>query len=161
MVVDDILSGEGEYIPASFYLQKVTFDPFGAVKEYGEEVPFQLQMAADRRSFKIEFGDVLSGQAYLLTYRTTYRQDISVNNAIHLKAEGIETTYKSDFIDSSTTGTATGKPAPSEAPSAASGTAPGGQPLISLAGQNPLALSILAGVLLLGVLIVALNRKRS
>ena len=109
---DHLTGGAGDetYIPESFVLREVEYSNLGDETGPGKVVNLagKLEIAPDKRSFKIKLGDV-NGKQYRLVYRTTYTPGTKLFNNINLKAsEGQDATTRGHHISQESGGTGTG-----------------------------------------------------
>ena len=108
-VITDSLTGEGEYIPSSFKLQKVVFNDEGAATSYGDIVDLTTKLTFDNgnKSFKIDLGYGGTSQ-YRLTYKTTYVAGTELKNKISISYVGETKEVSYNFKDQKAGGTAGG-----------------------------------------------------
>ena len=108
-VITDSLTGQGEYIPSSFKLQKVVFNDEGTATSYGDIVDLTTKLTFDNgnKSFKIDLGDGGTSQ-YRLTYKTTYVAGTELKNKISISYVGETKEVSFKFKDQKAGGTAGG-----------------------------------------------------
>ncbi|WP_343013443.1 Cna B-type domain-containing protein, partial [Gemella morbillorum] len=108
-VITDSLTGQGEYIPSSFKLQKVVYNDEGQITSYGDIVDLTNILTFDNgnKSFKIDLGDGGKSQ-YRLFYKTTYVAGTELKNKISISYVGETKEVSFKFKDQKAGGTAGG-----------------------------------------------------
>ena len=108
-VLSDTLGSSGEsYIPESFILREVEFDPYGnRLSEKVVDTSGILTFSEDRSSFVLDLGD-LNGTQYQLVYRTTYTPGSVLRNAANLHSEEIDRTFRATHVSAESGGTGSG-----------------------------------------------------
>jgi len=103
------------YIKDSFVLQKVKIDEYGNItqiiseKNIGNEVEF----SNNNTKFKYELGDINQGEQYFLTYKSTYKPNLTIKNRVKMLAQGesheSSSSYKNAISDGTIEGDLLGK----------------------------------------------------
>ena len=108
-VITDSLTGQGEYIPSSFKLQKVVYNDEGQITSYGDIVDLTTILTFDNgnKSFKIDLGNGGTSQ-YRLFYKTTYVAGTELKNKISISYVGETKEVSYNFKDQKAGGTAGG-----------------------------------------------------
>ena len=108
-VITDSLTGQGEYIPSSFKLQKVVYNDEGQITSYGDIVDLTTILTFDNgnKSFKIDLGNGGKSQ-YRLFYKTTYVAGTELKNKISISYVGETKEVSFKFKDQKAGGTAGG-----------------------------------------------------
>lgn len=112
VITDELQTENGEYLEDSFILQEVVHDDYGhdeKIKERIEasELKKMLKIADDRKSFKLELGDIGTKQ-YRLYYKTTLLSGKEQKNRAALTANGIQKETKNTYILKGAGGTGDG-----------------------------------------------------
>ncbi|MDD7510779.1 MAG: Cna B-type domain-containing protein, partial [Peptostreptococcaceae bacterium] len=82
--VEDPGSPEGiEYVDNQFVLAELVWEDGKFVEKNQQNVSNQIVLSADKRSFTYSMGDV-DGKAYMLHYRSTYREGLKLKNTAKL-----------------------------------------------------------------------------
>ena len=103
------------YIKDSFVLQKVKINEYGNItqiiseKNIGNEVEF----SNNNTKFKYELGDINQGEQYFLTYKSTYKPNLTIKNRVKMLAQGesheSSSSYKNAISDGTIEGDLLGK----------------------------------------------------
>ncbi|MCZ7408230.1 Cna B-type domain-containing protein [Parvimonas micra] len=103
------------YIKDSFVLQKVKIDEYGNItqiiseKNIGNEVKF----SNNNTKFKYELGDINHGEQYFLTYKSTYKPNLTIKNRVKMLAQNesheSSSSYKNAISDGTIEGDLLGK----------------------------------------------------
>lgn len=113
MTLSDHLSegtGTETYIPDSFELLHVTYDPKGAIVQGSAQVvdlSGKLAIAPDGRSYTINMGNV-NGDQYFLSYKTTYTHGTTLRNNVNLNSYEQTQSTSATSISSDSGGQGTG-----------------------------------------------------
>ncbi|WBB29492.1 Cna B-type domain-containing protein [Parvimonas micra] len=103
------------YIKDSFVLQKVKIDEYGNItqiiseKNIGNEVKF----SNNNTKFKYELGDINNREQYFLTYKSTYKPNLTIKNRVKMLAQNesheSSSSYKNAISDGTIEGDLLGK----------------------------------------------------
>ncbi|AXU11027.1 Cna B-type domain-containing protein [Parvimonas micra] len=103
------------YIKDSFVLQKVKINEYGNItqiiseKNIGNEVEF----SNNNTKFKYELGDINQGEQYFLTYKSTYKPNLTIKNRVKMLSQGenheSSSSYKNAISDGTIEGDLLGK----------------------------------------------------
>ena len=103
------------YIKDSFVLQKVKINEYGNItqiiseKNIGNEVEF----SNNNTKFKYELGDINHGEQYFLTYKSTYKPNLTIKNRVKMLAQNesheSSSSYKNAISDGTIEGDLLGK----------------------------------------------------
>lgn len=110
VVISDTLGASGEtYIPGSFKLRRVQFDPKGNIIKVIENVDVtgKLTISADKKSFTLNLGN-LNGEQFDFQYKTTYKPNSILKNSLKIQSTEKTETKEATFISSSSGGNGEG-----------------------------------------------------
>ncbi|SFE37845.1 Cna B-type domain-containing protein [Peptostreptococcus sp. D1] len=102
--VEDPGSPEGiEYVAGEFVLYEIVFEDGKPVEKNPVNVSNQVTLSSDKRSFTYSMGN-LDGKAYMLHYRSTYRQGLKLKNTAELTSTETGKIVQSQFQDAESGG---------------------------------------------------------
>lgn len=102
--VEDPGSPEGiEYVAGEFVLYEIVFEDDKPVEKNPVNVSNQVALSSDKRSFTYSMGN-LDGKAYMLHYRSTYRQGFKLKNTAELTSTQTGKIVQSQFQDAQSGG---------------------------------------------------------
>lgn len=93
------------YVKDSFILYELVLDSTGKywIHKNPKNVSNNVQLSSDSKSFTYNMGDV-NGKAYLLFYKSTYRDGLKLKNRAELTSESVNRIVTNQFIHSSSSG---------------------------------------------------------
>ena len=103
------------YIKDSFVLQKVKINEYGDITKVvsTENIGDKVQFSNNNTKFKYELGDINHGEQYFLTYKSTYKPNLTIKNRVKMLAQGesheSSSSYKNAISDGTIEGDLLGK----------------------------------------------------
>ena len=103
------------YIKDSFVLQKVEINEYGDITKVvsTENIGDKVQFSNNNTKFKYELGDINQGEQYFLTYKSTYKPNLTIKNRVKMLAQGesheSSSSYKNAISDGTIEGDLLGK----------------------------------------------------
>ena len=103
------------YIKDSFVLQKVKINEYGDITKVvsTENIGDKVQFSNNNTKFKYELGDINQGEQYFLTYKSTYKPNLTIKNRVKMLAQGesheSSSSYKNAISDGTIEGDLLGK----------------------------------------------------
>ena len=103
------------YIKDSFVLQKVEINEYGDITKVvsTENIGDKVQFSNNNTKFKYELGDINHGEKYFLTYKSTYKPNLTIKNRVKMLAQGesheSSSSYKNAISDGTIEGDLLGK----------------------------------------------------
>ena len=103
------------YIKDSFVLQKVEINEYGDITKVvsTENIGDKVQFSNNNTKFKYELGDINHGEQYFLTYKSTYKPNLTIKNRVKMLAQGesheSSSSYKNAISDGTIEGDLLGK----------------------------------------------------
>ena len=103
------------YIKDSFVLQKVEINEYGYITKVvsTENIGDKVQFSNNNTKFKYELGDINHGEQYFLTYKSTYKPNLTIKNRVKMLAQGesheSSSSYKNAISDGTIEGDLLGK----------------------------------------------------
>ena len=103
------------YIKDSFVLQKVEINEYGDITKVvsTENIGNKVQFSNNNTKFKYELGDINHGEQYFLTYKSTYKPNLTIKNRVKMLAQGesheSSSSYKNAISDGTIEGDLLGK----------------------------------------------------
>ena len=103
------------YIKDSFVLQKVEINEYGDITKVvsTENIGDKVQFSNNNTKFKYELGDINHGEQYFLTYKSTYKPNLTIKNRVKMLAQNesheSSSSYKNAISDGTIEGDLLGK----------------------------------------------------
>ena len=103
------------YIKDSFVLQKVEINEYGDITKVvsTENIGDKVQFSNNNTKFKYELGDINHREQYFLTYKSTYKPNLTIKNRVKMLAQGesheSSSSYKNAISDGTIEGDLLGK----------------------------------------------------
>ena len=103
------------YIKDSFVLQKVKINEYGDITKVvsTENIGDKVQFSNNNTKFKYELGDINHGEQYFLTYKSTYKPNLTIKNRVKMLAQNesheSSSSYKNAISDGTIEGDLLGK----------------------------------------------------
>ena len=103
------------YIKDSFVLQKVKINEYGGITKVvsTENIGDKVQFSNNNTKFKYKLGDINHGEQYFLTYKSTYKPNLTIKNRVKMLAQGesheSSSSYKNAISDGTIEGDLLGK----------------------------------------------------
>jgi len=103
------------YIKDSFVLQKVEINEYGDITKVvsTENIGDKVQFSNNNTKFKYKLGDINHGEQYFLTYKSTYKPNLTIKNRVKMLAQNesheSSSSYKNAISDGTIEGDLLGK----------------------------------------------------